>query len=506
MQRIDGCNFKDIKLKRSDKCVPLLAVISKIVIDKEIVPIDPLLLFQRISIVKSSDEELEEFLQYELAPFPLSLFDESGMRKNVKSQLYSIFTPSPSNTLNTLNNGTFVIDGGMLLHRVPWKINEKFASICHTYVLYVRRNYKENVIVVFDGYNFKSTKSAERNRRNRKQKCADIFFNENIPITVAQEKFLSNENNKTSFIKLLSQELKNNNITVIEAPDDADTIIVQTALSQTASPVLIVSEDIDVLVILAALCPIEKVVYFIKPGKGKTETSIYSSTDMLQSYPQSKKYILFLHAFTGCDTTSAFFNHGKNTFIKKFENNKTLHIMADIFYKKNSSNEDIFDAGEQCTLILYGASKSDNNLNKYRYKCFVRGVCKRRKMSLAFLPPTDDAARQHFKRVYFQVQQWLGEGETLSANDWGWIEKDYLHPISMTKSPAPEKLLRTLFCSCKSGCENNCGCKKTGLYCSNACLTCSGVDCLNTPIIDDFIETSSTDTVDDVPEAEEATF
>ncbi|XP_018357337.1 PREDICTED: uncharacterized protein LOC108757424 [Trachymyrmex cornetzi] len=133
--------------------------------------------------------------------------------------------------------------------------------------------------------------------------------------------------------------------------------------------------------------------------------------------------------------------------------------MADIFYKKNSSSKDIFDAGEQCTLILYGASKSDNDLNKYRYKCFVRGVSKRRKMSLAFLPPTDDSARQHFKRVYLQVQQ-----------------------------------------CCKSGCENNCGCKKTGLYCSTACLTCSGVDCLNAPPIEDIIET---DTVGDVQDSEE---
>ena len=124
MKRVDGDNFKDMKLKRSEKSVPLLAVNSKIVINKEVVPIDPLLLFQRISIIKSSDNELKEFLQYELAPFPLSLFDELGMRKNVKSQLYSIFTSS-SIALNIMHNVKYVIDGGMLLHRVPWKINEK---------------------------------------------------------------------------------------------------------------------------------------------------------------------------------------------------------------------------------------------------------------------------------------------------------------------------------------------------------------------------------------------
>ena len=316
----------------------------------------------------------------------------------------------------------------MLLHRVPWKINEKFSSICNC-ILYLRRNYGSNVIVVFDGYSSDSIKSAERIRRSRKQKCADIFFNEDMPLTVAQEKFLSNEKNKMSFITLLMNKLKDNNISVAQAPDDADTVIVQTALSLTNSKAVIVSEDIDVLVILAALCPHDKEVYFLKPGRGKIERSIYSSTVMLKSYPNSKNFILFLHALSGCDTTSAFFNHGKNTFVKKFETNEELQAMAQIFYNKNSCIDELFEAGVKCTLALYGASKSEKDLNEYRYKCFVRGVSKRRKMTLAVLPPTKNAVLQHFKRVYLQVQQWLGE--KVSPREWGWTKKDFFYPVSM---------------------------------------------------------------------------
>ena len=40
---------------------------------------------------------------------------------------------------------------------------------------------------------------------------------------------------------------------------------------------------------------------------------------------------------------------------------------------------------------------------------------------IAILPPTKKAALQHFKRVYLQVQQWLGE--KLSPNEWGWKQK-----------------------------------------------------------------------------------
>ena len=53
MKKINNENFKDLKLRRKDKCLSLLATVnSKIKIDDTIVPVDPLLLFQRISVMK----------------------------------------------------------------------------------------------------------------------------------------------------------------------------------------------------------------------------------------------------------------------------------------------------------------------------------------------------------------------------------------------------------------------------------------------------------------------
>ena len=46
-----------IKLKRSEKVLPLLAV----KVHEEEVPIDPALLFQRMSITKSFEDEIEKF-------------------------------------------------------------------------------------------------------------------------------------------------------------------------------------------------------------------------------------------------------------------------------------------------------------------------------------------------------------------------------------------------------------------------------------------------------------
>ncbi|KAJ8891914.1 hypothetical protein PR048_004473 [Dryococelus australis] len=46
---------------------------------------------ERISIVKQPDEQLEDFLGYELAAYPLSLFNECGMCKGINLHCTSHF-------------------------------------------------------------------------------------------------------------------------------------------------------------------------------------------------------------------------------------------------------------------------------------------------------------------------------------------------------------------------------------------------------------------------------
>ena len=89
--------------------------------------LDPDLLFQRaMSCVASlgSSTTMEEVFRYELSPYPLSIFEESGMmRSTKKSELVDIFIEK--NGLNTKTDGIVldadhvVINGGVLLHRVP---------------------------------------------------------------------------------------------------------------------------------------------------------------------------------------------------------------------------------------------------------------------------------------------------------------------------------------------------------------------------------------------------
>lgn len=145
-----GKHFSDISLKRNHRVLTLASLNSFIEFYNEVVPIDPLLLFQYISFTKKSNEELWDYLKYELAPYPLSIFNEFAMRKSQKSLMYKMFKSIDINI--ELKNYICVVDGGYLLHRILWPSNQTFGYICDTYVLYVKEHYGEKSNIVFDGY------------------------------------------------------------------------------------------------------------------------------------------------------------------------------------------------------------------------------------------------------------------------------------------------------------------------------------------------------------------
>jgi len=208
MKDIVGKTFAELSFSRKKRVMPLSTVSSSIKINDIVVPIDPALLYQRISFVKESQDDLRKYLEYELAPYPLSLFDEYGMRKSSKSTLYSLFSHVTDTVMTevTSSDVCYVIDGGFLLHKVVWKKGETFLSISERYVQYIETHYR-HLVIVFDGYpeniSKMSTKTADRLRRSTQSISADVLFEETMAITVSQQKFLSNERNKSRLIETL---------------------------------------------------------------------------------------------------------------------------------------------------------------------------------------------------------------------------------------------------------------------------------------------------------------
>ncbi|GFR27419.1 uncharacterized protein TNCT_385631 [Trichonephila clavata] len=262
---------------------------------------DGLLPHLRICVLKKTDEELQNCMNYELAPYPLCLFEVGELRKTKKSTFYELF-PEISINLKGVENVHYVIDGGMLLHRCRWQLNETFKMVC------------------------------------------------------------------------------------------------------------------------------------------------------------------------------------KIKFAKNFEESHDLHESAEVFKNVNENSNNIFQAGVTCILGLHGASTKIKDLNTWRYNSFIKAMAKNTSVLLSSLPPTTDAAFEPLKRVYLQIQIWLGND--VDIDNWGWKHfNNMLIPITMNQLPAPDHLVQILFCNRKKGCAAACGCRKSSLYCSVECLQCSENSCSNTPPI-----------------------
>ncbi|CAK1586839.1 unnamed protein product [Parnassius mnemosyne] len=239
----------------------------------------------------------------------MALFHEGVTRKGKKSSLYDVL-PVENNAALDLNQTNNMVDGGFLLHHMKWKPSSNVSSICHQYITYITKHYGPNCMVVFDGYSdVNSKKRSEQKRRGLTKTSVDIICNENTIITVQQEHFLANEKNKTRLILFLTEKMTAAGIEITVATGDADGTIVRCELDKAAvhPTVVIVGEDVDLIVLFMGLAPPNINLFFMKPGRGKVETKLFS-VRQLQQLPFGKT-ILLLHSFSGCDTTSAI--HGR---------------------------------------------------------------------------------------------------------------------------------------------------------------------------------------------------
>ena len=95
--------------------------------------IDSAFLFQRFMQVSQTGElSLEEVRRYELSPFPPALFEARHvLRKADKPQLaHAIRDHASDAMLDCVPESTrHVLDGGSLLHRVPWQLGTRYGEI-----------------------------------------------------------------------------------------------------------------------------------------------------------------------------------------------------------------------------------------------------------------------------------------------------------------------------------------------------------------------------------------
>ncbi|GBO42929.1 hypothetical protein AVEN_218178-1 [Araneus ventricosus] len=254
-------------------------------------------------------------------------------------------------------SSVYIIDGSYLLHRVIWNSGSTFLPICDDYVTYVRTKYKLTVLVIFDGFpeneTIGGTKYAERARRPRKPMSSEVMFDETMIPTVSQENFLANPKNKDRLISILMNKFSSLNMTYKKAEEDADCLIVNSALALDPTHLsgVVIDEDINLFVILIGIYTFGNV-YFLKLGKRKTAEKIFSPHTSLEKTIANN--ILFVYAVGGCDTSSVLFNCNKMKFVRTLKNNPDLLKVIEIFKNPDITPEAIADAGNRFLVALYG--------------------------------------------------------------------------------------------------------------------------------------------------------
>lgn len=157
VEKMIGKPIFGISFKRKERAKTLADESSiKVTQDRAI---DPALLFQRFLIMsKTGHHSLEDVIGYELSPFPAALFEAKEIfRKADKPQLAQAITEftrkkSNNSVLDSIPpTDHYVLDGGSLVHRLPWKMGDSYGAIAQSYADFTICHYGK-AAVVFDGY------------------------------------------------------------------------------------------------------------------------------------------------------------------------------------------------------------------------------------------------------------------------------------------------------------------------------------------------------------------
>ncbi len=133
-----GQDVHDYVFKKSKQAITLGSK-SAIKISGESVQVDPQLLFQRLVTAGDRIGELPSLFRYELCGYPAALFDASSLplQANKPALADAIWKQvEPENQELPGDDVNYVLDGGALLHHIPWPRTATYSTVCDMYVDY----------------------------------------------------------------------------------------------------------------------------------------------------------------------------------------------------------------------------------------------------------------------------------------------------------------------------------------------------------------------------------
>ncbi|KAG1691496.1 hypothetical protein GQR58_007434 [Nymphon striatum] len=415
--------------KRKDKAMTLGNSSGvKVSLDRTI---DPSLLFQRFLVVsRTGNLSLEEVMRYELSPYPPSLFEDKNiLRKADKPQLAQAIiahcnkTPSCEAISDTIpQTEMYVLDGGALLHKHKWTRGDTYGKIVKAYADFTSKQYG-SATVVFDGYLAgPSIQDSTHQRRGQATIHPIVNFTGETEFEGKKEEFLSRGSNKQHLISLISDELERVGCTVIQAEADAGVDIAKTAVNiASVHSTTLIGQDTDLLVLLLHYCEMEgKPLYFRSDKQPRGVPKVYNISWIKRLLGSGMcTQIVFLHAFTGCDSTSRVYGVGKKpAFEKLVKGDEVLQSSANAFTLRGRNHTDVENLGIQAMSVTFGG-ESTCSLATLRYRIFTKQIAAAKSfVTPERLPPTESATKFHCLRVYCQTMTWMGMESGIDPLDW----------------------------------------------------------------------------------------
>jgi len=459
-------------------------------------------LFSRLYIacqIRNSD--LDEFFLHENQVFPPSLSDAGSLHLGCKSDLLSCLSKLCQPVLTSPCVDGLVIDGAAIVNMLQPKSIGSFADYANRiFIPYINSQltHVKRIDIVWDRYESVSLKGLTRAKRGcgiRRQ------VTESAPVPRNWHDFLRNDDNKTALFTFLAQKLCNMstnmdkhivttlNTGVLSTIADYDIAQLSPCTHEEADTrmflhaadlvragnkkILIKTVDTDVVVLAVAFQQrIACDELWVALGTGHHLRYIPAHELACVLGPERACALPMFHAFTGCDTVSAFVGRGKKTCWEAW--NKYPEVTT-VFSELNNLppliSNPCLTVLECFTIRLYDSSSHCSSVNSVRKKLFAQ-----KGRTIENIPPTQDALVQHIKRAVYQAGYvWSQALVTLpvlpNPADWGWFLSDNLwQPLWMTLPDAAKCCPELKRCGCATGCSTKrCKCFKDNLPCTALC-------------------------------------
>ena len=469
----------------------------------------------------------QDLVGYELAPFPMPMFTETGEMRTAKNKSVLKNTLQKECSLRGQSEEikTVVIDGSAVLYTIGWPkppgtVNDYITKF-RKYIEYqLSRN---DVYLIFDRYRDFSAKSVTRSNRG-----AGLTHTLTLTMPMPpRESILGVAQNKKQIIQLIVDDLQENIKFPSHCPEfrrlivtgddptpmeitrnakiprgdlkttheEADNIIAQQmtfVAKHSTGGISVISDDTDVFVLLLYLYKKHnmknKVIMESPIQEGRTIVDIRATVKehdaIINSLPAA-------HALTGCDTTASYHGIGKATAVKILRKPETK---LDSVGEVNADMKLVIEESTKFVGACYNVPNANSltDMTTARKKVWCKKVAKSScAPKLNSLPPTTQSFNENVKRAHLQACIWKNADKPdppkIDPTKCGWEKNESdktLEPIMVPKDTlmAPEDILKLLKCFCQSetACRSRrCKCYGAGLPCTIFCVCGAELACCN---------------------------